>query len=1010
MVFFVSGALAVHDTGLFQLDGNAVTVNPPPGDDWDRVCHQANPAACPSGTNTSAQGGAIAVDWNTDNLLSTGLPSLTATTFTGGGSKDPQDISNWAWKDGGGGLPSKDNLLHEFAARYSVPSNPNCPAKNPNGTTNTNGTLSCDVLYFGSDRYDNSGDAQQGFWFFQNKIGLGTNSVGGGSGFTGVHKNGDLLLVSDFSNGGATSTITVYRWDTSCSKAGATASDGTPCGDANLATLATSTTANCATAGPGDAFCGIVNSATITMPWSFTDKSGTPNNQALNGEFYEGGINLSAFNLQNECFSSVASESRSSTSTTSTLQDFILGGFAACGATFATTPSGDTTLSGVGGSATVSDMAKITVSGLQNPPAPDTSTSVKFYLCGPSSTQLTSCSNTGTGAGTLKSTVSMAGAVKNGNMYTVSSDDTADGGTAVSVTQSGYYCWFATWPGDTNYTNGPYTDGGSTECFKVTQPTSVSTTLHETNSSGTDVNPPVNGNNGTTITINNGGYVTDYATVTPHSASGTVTFRYYSGATAQTDCTNATGGTDGTGTGGTTAGTGVTPDSTTGIAKSTPTPFNTPGIYYWRAFFVHSGAISLDSSSDCSEILTVNQPTQVSTKLHETDSSGNDVVTNPPGGNNGTTITINNGGYVTDYATVTPVTGTTPIPTGSVTFRYYGGANGQSNCTNATGGTDGTGTGGTTAGTGISVDSTTGVAKSTPTQFNTPGTYYWRAFFVGSGRSLNSSSDCSEVLTVNQPTQVSTELHQTNSLGVDDASGNIGTAITVFPGTYVTDHATVSPVVGTTPIPTGNVAFKVYSGSTAQTDCNADTNGTSTAGTPEGGGAVNSTTGIALSNAVQFSTPGVYYWRAFFTGSGFSLNSASDCSEKVTVNQLQPTMDTRQFFYPNDSAEIQVATGAGALAGNVRFQLFDNADCSDAANHRLYDSGNIDITSGAGTADDMTVSTNNTTVKVDANSPSLNLSWLVTYTTTNTGHKNVTSTCHNENSSVTINNGSQSSS
>ena len=32
------------------------------------------------------------------------------------------------------------------------------------------GDPTCEVLFFGSDRYDNSGDAQQGFWFFQNKI------------------------------------------------------------------------------------------------------------------------------------------------------------------------------------------------------------------------------------------------------------------------------------------------------------------------------------------------------------------------------------------------------------------------------------------------------------------------------------------------------------------------------------------------------------------------------------------------------------------------------------------------------------------------------------------------------------------------------------------------------------------------------------------------------------------------------------------------------------------------
>src|SRR5499427_6738984 len=232
-------ALAVHDTGAFQLDGNALTSlqsNPTASDDWDRVCHQVDPTACPGFSNTT---GATAVDWVSE-------PNVNTTIFTGGGSKDPQDINNWAWKDGAGGLPAKDNLLHSFAARYSLPSSATCPS----------GTASrCEVLYFGSDRLDNSGDAQQGFWFFQNKIGL----VGSSSGtFSGLHKNGDLLVVSDFSVGGTTSTITVFEWNTACTKTGDVVG-GKTCGDANLLTLASSDNANCATAAAGDQFCGLVN-------------------------------------------------------------------------------------------------------------------------------------------------------------------------------------------------------------------------------------------------------------------------------------------------------------------------------------------------------------------------------------------------------------------------------------------------------------------------------------------------------------------------------------------------------------------------------------------------------------------------------------------------------------------------------------------------------------------------------------------------------------------------------
>ena len=131
---------------------------------------------------------------------------LNSTIFTGGGSKDISGISSgaWAWKDEAGGLPDKDNLLHAYAARYSTAPSPECPV----GA----GLTSCELIYFGSDRFANDGDATQAFWFLQNRVTLGSNSIGGGFGFTGTHRNGDLLIISEFSNGGTKSTITIYKW------------------------------------------------------------------------------------------------------------------------------------------------------------------------------------------------------------------------------------------------------------------------------------------------------------------------------------------------------------------------------------------------------------------------------------------------------------------------------------------------------------------------------------------------------------------------------------------------------------------------------------------------------------------------------------------------------------------------------------------------------------------------------------------------------------------------------
>jgi hypothetical protein len=512
--FGAAPASAVHDTGAFELDGNAVN-GAAPGDDWDNVCHQVLGTDCSTSNNTSAFGGATSVDWVAE-------PNLNASIFTGGGSKDPQDVSQWAWKDGAGGLPDKDNLLHSFAARYLTPSG--------------------DVLYFGSDRYDNSGDAQEGFWFFQNEISLGSNSIGGGTGFNGVHKAGDLLVISDFSNGGTTSTITVYKWDPTCTKT--TGSTVGTCGDANLRNLGTSTSANCATAAANDQFCGIVNPTTITMPWSFTDKSGTPNNGALNGEFYEGGVNLTALGLAGTCFASVAAETRSSTSTTATLKDFVLGKFGAC-QTEVHTHSSITGSTSIGtGSVSVSDQATVTVTGIST-----WTGRLQFSLTGPMGSPLETTQNIG------------------GQITVTNSTTQPVQSATATVTAVGNYCWHAVFTSDTpGVPNG--TDDGVNECFTVTPVTPALAT--QAGAGPVTLGQPITDTATLTGTANQPGTPAINPTTPGAPADGTITFTAF----GPNNCTTVAFTTT----------VSVSGDGTYGPVSFTPTAI---GTYHWAA--VYSG-------------------------------------------------------------------------------------------------------------------------------------------------------------------------------------------------------------------------------------------------------------------------------------------------------------------------------------------------------------------------------------------------------------------------------------
>jgi hypothetical protein len=267
---------AVHNLNVFELEGDAIDDSAVAGDDWSSVNF--------AGGAPLARTGVLADPGN-------------RTIFTGGGSKDTIDISSWNWKDESGGLPDKDNITNAYAAAYTV-----------------NGQL---VLYFGADRFANDGDAQLGFWFFQQNI--KTNLSGS---FDGTHTVGDLLVLANFSNGGAQVTIEVLRWV------------GTG-GDQRGGTLDSLLVTNAAQCGPAldqDMVCAVSNPGPTASPWPYTPKQGTAGTFPT-FSFFEGGINISQVfgGGTPPCFASFMAETRSSTSVTAVLKDFVLGEFPVCG-------------------------------------------------------------------------------------------------------------------------------------------------------------------------------------------------------------------------------------------------------------------------------------------------------------------------------------------------------------------------------------------------------------------------------------------------------------------------------------------------------------------------------------------------------------------------------------------------------------------------------------------------------------------------------------------------------
>jgi hypothetical protein len=485
-VVFIPGALAVHDEGVFQLEGNAQTSG-------DIIGTNANPQSNLTGAHDWDQvfagtSGAEASSFVTDTTLGGGLAGAGDSILTGGSTKDINDLPSWLWKETTTtSVQDKDDIEHAYAAQYKV---------DRSGTGQQCGSsgqqASCVLLYFGADRNSNSGDSVMGFWFFKSSnVGISALDANGNGTFTGQHtartatSRGDILVVSDFRAGGKAPSIQVYEWGDSGGSASthldqiggsdnpASCTQAPPEGGKDKNPVPP--------VGANDNFCATANQFVVTSPWAFDAKPNSGGTSGPNGgtakfgvaEFMEGGINMTALGLGNTCFSTFEAESRASHSVTSTLSDFALGSFGACTSGITTTPQtgAGATLSStsIGASARVSvrDHAEIAVTGT----TANFDGTVKFYLCGPLASNSTeNCSTGGVQIGaTTGETVS--GTAGSASLNSVNA----------TLTKAGRYCWRAEYSGDSalgipaskDPSKSVATGGSTSECFSVTplQPT-----------------------------------------------------------------------------------------------------------------------------------------------------------------------------------------------------------------------------------------------------------------------------------------------------------------------------------------------------------------------------------------------------------------------------------------------------------------------------------------------------------------------------------------------------------
>ena len=854
-------ALAVHDEGVFQLDGNAVTAGEPnaqdnPGSfspaaphDWSQVYADRAYA----GTPPFPTSGAVAQSFITD------ITGAGDNILTGGSTKDIYDLPSWLFKKTGvTSVQDKDDIEHAFAAQYSVDkSGGQCGSAGPQAN--------CVLLYFGADRFANSGSTTMGFWFYKSRVQpLGPDAAGNGT-FTGSHVarsatgHGDILIVSDFLIGGAAPTVSVFEWVNS----GGSASTHLDLIGGGTATLASCTSApptkkNGPSVPPvsaNDNLCATTNQKVLTSPWGFTAKTGETGQQV--SEFMEGGINMTALGLGNECFNSFLAETRSSPSPTSTLSDFALGNFGSCGATAVTTPSADTGDNAVSPGTGVTDHFVVTgTSSGGTPPYPTSDTTkgghnVFFSFCGPM--LVTDTTGTCNGTDPVNDPGHTPGAsfdneaLANTATQGVSDATSSAINTAAHPLAPGRYCFSGTWAGDNNYTDGAG-DASTRECFVVrTIPTGIVTTP-SASSTGT---PAI------TTTQPLGTLLYDKAVVTATASgggdiNGSVTFFICNPAAVLAnggDC--HTGGTQ----------VGATAVSLTPIVHNPPqsTAVSTPGVaanvagtWCFRGEYTVTGTTYTAGDADGStgECVQVGPEDTNTVTTPRTTGTVTQFTTGP----------VNSS--VTDHAVVTAVDSADGTPTGTITFYVCDptqttGAAGAEVC--ATGGTL------LNAPTAAAVSGSNppaSSADSTAVIANMVGTWCFRAVYTpggANGGNYNGSSDArhSECFVI------------TDSTGATSAQ-------TWLPN----DSATITSVGGTAL--SGTLSFTLYDSDNCtgtvlyQEDTDPVTAGVqpysfTNAASPVVRSTNNSTVSVTTSKTVS--------WLVTFTSSNSLVSGSSHCEK-----------------------------------------------------------------------------------------------------------------------------------
>ena len=324
-VMKVSAAASNVDALALEMDGNiARNATTPPPYDWADLftskCPSGTPSpiSCPPGaTPKSSVGPFFGTDFKADwNMNSDGTFNSFDDSTYATGSKDILGIGNGGWQcNAANNVGNKVDITNFYVTAQIDPSNQHL------------------IAYFGLEKFGSNGTNDIGVWFLVDST-ANCDASAGTTNWTGHHSNGDVLLTSEFTSGGTTSSVAAFVW--SCPSA----TTGLQCD--NQGTLVTGPKVGSVVTGvyngtqcgstttTNQGLCAITNTSTLNdVPW-LTAASAGVGHSVPTVQFYEGAADLTQI-VGAPCVGRAVADTRSSATPTATLFDFASEPFNACG-------------------------------------------------------------------------------------------------------------------------------------------------------------------------------------------------------------------------------------------------------------------------------------------------------------------------------------------------------------------------------------------------------------------------------------------------------------------------------------------------------------------------------------------------------------------------------------------------------------------------------------------------------------------------------------------------------